>query len=978
MTDDREQRIEALFAHATALDPAHRDVFVDGLDGDDAELREELISLLRYDDTTTSFLDRPIVPPLVDVDWDDETLPESFDGFVFLSRLGVGGFGEVYLAEQTHPVRRRVAVKLIRPGMNSRQLLARFEAERQALAMMDHPGIAKILGAGSTPEGRPYFAMEYVRGAPITCYCDQHSFDLRSRVELFAEVCRGVHHAHQKGVIHRDLKPSNVLVAEHEGRATPMIIDFGIAKAIDEPLTDRTIVTEQRSFLGTPDYVSPEQAESGGQDLDTRSDIYSLGVMLYEILTGVTPFDLRSSTLEDARRVIQQVDPPRPSTRLALLGETLNEVARHRGTDSRALTRSFDRDLDWIVLKCLEKDRGRRYDSASALTEDLQRYLDNQPVLAGPPTWRYRVRKFVRRHRVPVATATLLIVATLLGLTASTLGFVEARRERDNAEREGRRAAAVQEFFVERMIDAANPGLGGDAQTPVGEIIDRAAAEVGDAFPNDPDIEATIRAALGRAFSQLGRYQDALAQLERAIELGHAAGLGLSPLLSWRGDRAEALRMFGDRDGALTEVREAEAVAARELGPLDRVSVRLESILGTNLWRSARYEESEEVHRRNIEKVEQVYGPDHVEVALAKSRLGLALRAQDKTPAAIELYEQAVAILERRLSPEHPRTLTVKNNLAVALEEIGRTEEAEQLHRSVYETRRRVLGDAHAHTVDSLRNVARSLSRKRDYAGAEALHRDALRGYEASQQSPDHPSVLQARRDLVNSIKNQGRLDEAAELYEALIRDDRRVLGETPEVAYVLTSLADLETRRNNHARAAELRREAVAIHLEHSGAAHRETYRAEDWLVSSLHALDERNELRQFREAQIARMRHACLETDPPPTDRRTWRRWALLQIDCEFDDLRDVTAGLDAAHRVIDLGGDDDAAIYEVIGILERLAGHEEPSISAMIRGARLCGATLDRDAILEIFRGTDSPQTWRERLREAIRRARAPSDG
>ena len=349
------------------------------------------------------------------------------------SVLGEGGFGVVYLAEQVEPVRRRVAIKIIKPGMDSRAVLARFKAEEQALALMSHPGVARVFDGGETERRLPYFVMELVEGDPITDFCDRNRLTLAQRIELFARVCEAVQHAHTKGVIHRDLKPSNILVSyDHTGRASPKIIDFGVAKALNQSLTDATLLTVQGQLIGTPEYMSPEQAEMGATGIDTRADVYSLGVLLYELLTGFRPFDLRRSALSEVQRLIRETEPPKPSTRLSTLvgssrdPETATRIARARRAEFRALPKKIRGDLDWVVMRCLEKDRERRYDTANALAMELKRYLHNEPVLAGPPSASYRIRKFVGRHRVGVAAAAAITVVLCAGVVATSVGWSRA------------------------------------------------------------------------------------------------------------------------------------------------------------------------------------------------------------------------------------------------------------------------------------------------------------------------------------------------------------------------------------------------------------------------------------------------------------------------------------------------------------------------------------------------------------------------
>jgi eukaryotic-like serine/threonine-protein kinase len=407
-------------------DAANRQAFLEeACRGDDA-LRRGVQALLGAHERAGRFLEPPALAATLDGPA-GERPGAAVGAYKLLEQIGEGGFGVVFLAEQQRPVRRKVALKVVKPGMDSRQVVARFEAERQALALMDHPHIAKVLDGGATPEGRPYFVMELVRGTPITNFCDQNCLSVRDRLGLFVSVCQAVQHAHQKGVIHRDLKPSNVLVSRHDTTPVVKVIDFGVAKALGQELTDKTLFTGVAQMVGTPLYMSPEQAGMSDLDVDTRSDIYSLGVLLYELLTGTTPFDkqrLRAAGYDEIRRIIREEEPARPSARVSTLGQAAATLSASRRTDPQGLRRLFRGELDWIVMKALEKDRNRRYESVGGLAADVQRYLRDEPVQACPPSAWYRVRKFARRNRRALITVSVLALAALVGVGALAVSTV--------------------------------------------------------------------------------------------------------------------------------------------------------------------------------------------------------------------------------------------------------------------------------------------------------------------------------------------------------------------------------------------------------------------------------------------------------------------------------------------------------------------------------------------------------------------------
>jgi serine/threonine protein kinase len=445
----------------------------------------------------------------------------SVGPYRLLDLIGSGGMGEVWLGEQTQPVHRRVALKLIKAGMDTREVVARFQSERQALALMDHPTIAKVFDVGSTPQGRPYFAMEYIAGVPITDYCDQHRLTVRQRLQLFVEVCEGVQHSHQKAIIHRDLKPSNILVSEVGGRPLPRIIDFGIAKATSPELAAETPLTQTGAALGTPAYMSPEQALSGGMDVDTRTDVYSLGVVLYELLVGVRPLDLHDLGTEEKLRRLRDTEVPRPSSRLRTRDDK-GTAAQHRGCDVANLARLLRGDLDAITLKALEKERSRRYRSPADLAADIRRYLQNESVHAVPPSTVYRTRKFVRRYRgallIACTFALVLVIAAIVSI-----------RQSIRANREAAAAQAVNDFLRNDLLAQAGTraqfsrGGKADPDLKVRTALDRASDGIGERFQQQPEVEASIRETMGQTYMDLGMAKKAQEQFERALNLRRRA-----------------------------------------------------------------------------------------------------------------------------------------------------------------------------------------------------------------------------------------------------------------------------------------------------------------------------------------------------------------------------------------------------------------------------------------------------------------------
>jgi eukaryotic-like serine/threonine-protein kinase len=792
------------------------------------------------------------------------SLPGSFGRYKLLQRVGEGGMGEVWHAEQTDPVRRQVAIKVIKAGMDSAQVVARFEAERQALALMDHPTIATVFDGGTTPQGRPYFAMEYVRGEPITTYCDRHRLGTRERLDLFAQVCEGVQHAHQKGVIHRDLKPSNILVTIVDDRPVPKIIDFGVAKATAQHLTERSLFTELGVLIGTPEYMSPEQAEMGVLDIDTRTDVYALGMLLYELLTGALPFDrrdLRQAGLAEIQRIIREREPARPSTRITQLGPASTEAATNRRSEPRRLASELRGDLDWITMKALEKDRTRRYGSASELATDVRRHLDHQPVLAGPPSALYRARKFVRRHRLGVGAAATLVVLLVAFGVAMALQAGRIARERDRANREAARAneeaAAAQQVsdFLVGLFEDSDPSRARGDRITVREVLDRGSAKIDRDLVEQPAVRGRMLLTMGRVYRNLGLYDTSSRLLEDSLETARRSpGPENRDVATAALELAWLYRAQGKADEAVSLGREALAIRERAFGPDDPRTAFALTMLGTLARDRGEYPEAEKLLKRSLEVREKALGPDHVDVASSLYQLGWLKKITGQLEEAKRCYERALPIYEKNLGPDHPYVAWCLNDLSVVLENLGDREGARRLLQRSLDIKLKVLGPDHPDVAAALNNLGVLLWRMRDFGGARAAYERALairektlgpghadvagtldnlgllyqdmgeyaqaqRYYERSLRimegiaGSDRTAVASTCVNLAELLEKTGQLAQARSSYERALAIYETALGpEHGEVAAVLHSLAGLYARQGEYSEAERLYRRALAI----------------------------------------------------------------------------------------------------------------------------------------------------------------------
>jgi tetratricopeptide (TPR) repeat protein len=710
-----------------------------------------------------------------------------------MEQIGEGGFGLVFVAEQQQPIRRKVALKIIKPGMDSRQVIARFESERQSLALMSHSNIAQIIDGGETPTRRPYFVMELVRGIPITEYCDKCRLPAEERMKLFVSVCDAIQHAHHKGIIHRDIKPSNVLVTLDDGKPLVKVIDFGVAKAIAQRLTEKTLFTGYGQMIGTPAYMSPEQASMSLMEVDARSDIYSLGVLLYELLTGTTPIEstrLREAGFAEIQRLIRDEETPRPSIRLSALGDSATVVADNRATDAKHLRRLITGDVDWIIMKALEKDRNRRYTSPANFAEDIERFLRREPVSARPPSAAYRLGRFSQRHRVAVLAAAAVAAALLAGTTIAVWQAVLATQAKNGAvaaataEREAKLRAvskeaetqAILNFVRNQILAAARPkGLDGGLGPEVSlrEAIDAAVPYVEKSFKDQPLTEARLRMTLGRSFWVLEDGKAAAAQFEPARAI-------LTKLLG--PDHPDTIDCdIGLGVGYLMQGRARDSVSFfKELLPICKATLGADapptlaciSYLAMGLCELGEFQEAIELHREALAINEAKYGPNEYATLRNMINLANAYSAMVRYDEALELRVETVKRFVARYGRDDVNTLMAMYNLGESYRHPGRYADALRLDEETRLRRTKVLGADHPHTLLSLWGMARDLIGLHRDAEAVPLVDECLNRAVGKRVTPAFSHVAALRLHHFARAKNAEQCRVTAKLWEKQERTD--------------------------------------------------------------------------------------------------------------------------------------------------------------------------------------------------------------
>jgi serine/threonine protein kinase len=775
----------AVFAEAIQLSPGERAAYLSQACGTDEPLRQRVERLLKAHDLAGDFLEQPAraAEAVAEIPFGEKP-GDRIGRYTLLEQIGEGGCGVVYLAQQEEPVRRRVALKIIKPGMDTKSVMARFEAERQALALMDHSNIAKVFDAGATQSGRPYFVMELVNGVKITEYCDSKSLTTEERLGLFVQVCRAIQHAHQKGIIHRDIKPSNILVTTTaEGFPVPVVIDFGIAKATTQQrLTDSTLFTAFEMLIGTPAYMSPEQADLSSVDVDTRTDVYSLGVLLYELLTGAPPFEsasLMKAGLDETRRIIRERDPEQPSLRLiAMTGANLTTVAQRRQAAPPALIRSVRGDLDWIVMKALEKDRTRRYETANGLALDVQRYLANEPVLARPPSKLYKLQKTVQRNRLLFAglgVIALLLVSGLIVVSASLAGErrsrLEAQAARLKAEAAASKSQQVTEF-LEDMLNGVEPSVAlGRDTTMLREILNRTAERVGTEMTNQPAVEAELLGLLGTLYQEIGHY-----------------------------DRAEEMH------------RSALTIRRQLFGAQSPEAAKSLNDLGLALMSNNKLPEAEAAHGEALAIRQRLYGKENADTATSLNDLSSVYRQETKLARAEPMAREALAIRKKLFGDEQLQVADSLRNLSIILGDEGRWMESEAMAREVLAIRRKLLGPENPEVAAALDDVAWAAGASGKLEEAESLERESL-AIRQKLLGAEHPDVAKSLYLVGDRMRQRGNLSEAYPVLSAAFSIQRKLLGEdNPDSLYTLRSLGSTLESENKYSEAEQVYREALAV----------------------------------------------------------------------------------------------------------------------------------------------------------------------
>jgi non-specific serine/threonine protein kinase/serine/threonine-protein kinase len=761
------------------------------------------------------------------------------------SILGEGGMGVVYLARQAEPIARRVALKVIKIGMDSREVLKRFDLERRTLALLDHPNIARVIDAGATAGGRPYFVMEHVDGVPITDYCDARRLGVDERIELFLAVCDGIQHAHFKGIVHRDLKPGNVLVAEVDGRPVPKVIDFGLAKATERRNAETTAFTRLGRLIGTPEYMSPEQAGLAARDVDSRTDIYSLGILFYEMLAGAPPLEgkvLRQAGLEELLRQIRNAPSPCPSIRVVSLGEEGADIASNRRTDRAALVRRLEGDLDWVVMKAIEKDRDRRYATVQELAAELRRYLKHEPVEAGPPGRLYRLGKFVRRHRLGFVAASAVLAALLLGTIGTSVGWLRASRAERRATEEAAAAEQVSAFLTD-LFEVSKPANQPAETITAPHILAQGAARIRTELAGQPLIQARMMLTISGVYRNLDLHDEALVLAEEALEIRRRelpdGDLEIGDALLELGTVQLEL---GQLEGAQWNLEAAMAVLDRNVDADDPRRIPGLRSLGRLFVRSERFQEAYEPARRALELGERALDAGSPDLALLYQDLGAVLLALGRLDEAETLLTGALDDLRRELGDDHVLWANTASKLGQVLQRQNRLDEAIALYKQVVTVHERNYGPVHTELASSTNSLAVCYAMQGRYEEAAPLFISRV-GMLEQLFGPEHVDVGRALINVGNIQRDLGDYPAAERAYLKAAAILRRELGETEALALDYGNLAGLYGRLGRDEESLELHRRALAIREKTHGPEHARTAMSMDNVAATLRDMGRRAE---------------------------------------------------------------------------------------------------------------------------------------
>jgi serine/threonine protein kinase/tetratricopeptide (TPR) repeat protein len=900
-------RVQAVFLAAIeSKDPAERVEVLNAHCAGDAELRARVEELLQAHDQSSEL---PGVGHGEFAPGSRATVIQSATAsagrviagrYRLLEEIGEGGMGTVWVAEQTQPVRRRVAIKLIKPGMDSRQVLSRFEAERQALAVMDHPNIAKVLDGGVTDEGRPYFVMEYVKGMPITEFCDHAKVTVAGRLNLFVQVCQAVQHAHQKGIIHRDLKPSNILVCLYDGQPVPKVIDFGLAKAIHQPLTEHTLYTAHGMMVGTPMYMSPEQAELNNLDIDTRTDIFSLGVILYELLTGTTPLDrqrFKEAAWQEVVRLIKEEEPSKPSTKLSGSG-SLPSVAAQRSLEPAQLTRLVRGDLDWIVMKSLEKERSRRYTTPGSFAEDIERYLRHEVISARPPSRAYRLKKFAQRNRASVLAVAVVAVALVAGTAVSawqafratraeTAALLAAEAERKakvdalvaaKGERKAKDDALVAAEAERKAKDDALVAANGERKAKDHALVaaeaEKRAKE--DALAREVETKAVLGFVENRIIAAarperepegLGRKVTLRKAIESALPYVHES-FPNQPLIEarLRLTMGRSFILLGDARMSTEQLEAARALYTRHRGADSPDTLQSMNDLATSYRALGRITDALKLSEETLAVRKTKLGPDHPDTLISMGNVANSYRAVGRHADALRLNEETLTLRKAKLGPDHRDTLKSMGDLASSYYAAGRYAEALKLYEETLALQKAKFGLSNVDTLRCMRNLALTYNALGRHPEALKLREETL-ALNKAKLGPDHPDTLRSMNDLAGSYYGLGRYTDTLKLIKEALALKKAKLGpDHPETLWSMDNLALTYDALGRHAEALKLHEETLALQKAKLGPDHPDTLRSMNSLAESYIGLSRYADAFKLSHETLA-LRKSKLGQDHPDT---------------------------------------------------------------------------------------------------------------